>query len=330
MADAKLDSNSRPTILGLSNADGVTPVVPYVDPTTHRLLVDSSGGSGSAGTEYTEGDTDTTITGPAIMWEDTSNTLRAVSAAKPLPVDVISSALSSGAATSSKQDTIIGHVDGIETLLTTIDGRVDGVEGLLTTIDGHVDQIEGYIDGIETDTAAIAASASVLDDWDEFDRAKVNPIAGQAGVQGGSGVVTALTQRVVLATDVALPAGTAAIGKVVPEGSASGTGLSVSKTDALVATATSVKAGSGRVYGYHIYNPNSAIAYVHFYNIASGSVTVGSSIRTITLAVPPLSLIDGLFAIPVTFSTEITVAATTTITGSTAPSTGLLTDVFYI
>src|SRR5580765_2752825 len=53
--------------------------------------------------------------------------------------------------------------------------------------------------------AAAAASLSVLDDWDETDRAKVNPIAGQAGVQGASGVVTALTQRVVLATDVALP-----------------------------------------------------------------------------------------------------------------------------
>jgi hypothetical protein len=62
--------------------------------------------------------------------------------------------------------------------------------------------------------AAIAASASILDDWDETDRAKVNPIAGQAGVQGGSGVVNALTQRVVLATDVALPAGTNNIGDV--------------------------------------------------------------------------------------------------------------------
>lgn len=62
--------------------------------------------------------------------------------------------------------------------------------------------------------AAAAASLSVLDDWDESDRAKVNPIVGQAGVQGASGVVTALTQRVVLATDVALPAGTNNIGDV--------------------------------------------------------------------------------------------------------------------
>lgn len=54
--------------------------------------------------------------------------------------------------------------------------------------------------------AAIAASASVLDDWDETDRAKVNPIVGQAGVQGGAGAVSANTQRVVIATDqTALP-----------------------------------------------------------------------------------------------------------------------------
>lgn len=63
--------------------------------------------------------------------------------------------------------------------------------------------------------AAAAASLSVIDDWDESDRAKVNPIVGQAGVQGGSGTVSALTQRVVLATDVALPAGTNVIGHMI-------------------------------------------------------------------------------------------------------------------
>lgn len=44
-------------------------------------------------------------------------------------------------------------------------------------------------------------SLAVMDDWDESDRAKVNPIAGQAGIQGGAGAVTALTVRVALATD---------------------------------------------------------------------------------------------------------------------------------
>lgn len=45
-----------------------------------------------AATEYAEGTTDATISGPAIMWEDTSDTLRAVSVAKPLPVTHIPSA----------------------------------------------------------------------------------------------------------------------------------------------------------------------------------------------------------------------------------------------
>lgn len=45
------------------------------------------------------------------------------------------------------------------------------------------------------------ASLSVLDDWDESDRAKVNPIVGQAGVAAGSGAVGVTTQRVILATD---------------------------------------------------------------------------------------------------------------------------------
>jgi hypothetical protein len=74
--------------------------------------------------------------------------------------------------------------------------------------------IDSVLDAIAADSAAASASLAILDDWDESDRAKVNPIVGQAGVQGGSGAVSATTQRVVLATDVALPAGTNNIGDV--------------------------------------------------------------------------------------------------------------------
>lgn len=68
--------------------------------------------SGGAGTQYTEGDTDASITGTAVMWEDGAETLRAVSAAKPLPVgdaggsltvDASSLPLPTGAATSALQ-----------------------------------------------------------------------------------------------------------------------------------------------------------------------------------------------------------------------------------
>lgn len=45
------------------------------------------------------------------------------------------------------------------------------------------------------------ASLSVLDDWDETDRAKVNIVAGQAGITAGAGAVGASTPRVTLASD---------------------------------------------------------------------------------------------------------------------------------
>lgn len=48
---------------------------------------------------------------------------------------------------------------------------------------------------------AIETAVEIMDDWDESDRAKVNPIVGQAGVSAGSGAVDAATQRVILATN---------------------------------------------------------------------------------------------------------------------------------
>jgi hypothetical protein len=49
--------------------------------------------------------------------------------------------------------------------------------------------------------AATATSLTVIDDWDEGDRAKVNPIVGQTGVQGGAGASSANTQRMAIASD---------------------------------------------------------------------------------------------------------------------------------
>lgn len=47
MSEAKRDENHITTILGVSSVDGVTPVVIWADPTTHRLLVDMSGATTS-------------------------------------------------------------------------------------------------------------------------------------------------------------------------------------------------------------------------------------------------------------------------------------------
>lgn len=49
--------------------------------------------------------------------------------------------------------------------------------------------------------AGAATSLAVMDDWDETDRCKVNPIVGQAGVAAGAGAVGTTTQRMTLASD---------------------------------------------------------------------------------------------------------------------------------
>lgn len=47
MAEAKKDGNYVNSLIAVSSADGITPVVLWADPTTHRLLVDIPGGSGT-------------------------------------------------------------------------------------------------------------------------------------------------------------------------------------------------------------------------------------------------------------------------------------------
>jgi hypothetical protein len=70
----------------------------------------------------------------------------------------------------------------------------DPAVALLATIDADTSSISPNM-------AFAASSLSVLDDWDDLDRCKVNLISGQVGVQGSSGTVTANTQRITVATD---------------------------------------------------------------------------------------------------------------------------------
>jgi hypothetical protein len=104
-------------------------------------------------------------------------------------------------------------------------------------------------------------SLAILDDWDESDRAKVNLIAGQAGITAGAGAVGASTPRFTLASDdpavaalqildnaisgsemqvdivAALPAGANAIGKL-----AANSGVDIGDVDV-----TSISAGTNAI-----------------------------------------------------------------------------------
>lgn len=91
-------------------------------------------------------------------------------------------------------------------------GDVSSIAGTATNVNGGNRDAGTQTTTLADDDPAVT-SLGVIDDWDESDRAKVNLIAGQAGIAGGTGVDGASVPRVSLATDVALPAGTNTIGK---------------------------------------------------------------------------------------------------------------------
>lgn len=189
---------------------------------------------------------------------------------------------------------------------------------------------------VATNTGASTTALQIIDDWDESDRAKVNPIVGQAGVQGGSGAVTALTQRVVMATDVALPAGTNILGAAVSSGHATaGTGLSTLFDSDADNTAQALKASAGRLYFLEVSNPNAADAWVQIFDLATGSVTVGATTPKLSLFVPAGDgtldgAMDKSWEIGMHFATAITYACTTTPTGSGDPTTGLILNAGFV
>lgn len=111
---------------------------------------------------------------------------------------------------------------------------------------------------------------------------------------------------------------------VLPSAGAASGGLSPLKLNALTNSAVSVKASAGQLFVIQCGNTNSTEIYVQVFNVASGSVSVGSTVPT--LSIPIAASSTGGFAmswIGLQFSTAISVAATTTATGGSAPAIAL-------
>ena len=103
-------------------------------------------------------------------------------------------------------------------------------------------------------------------------------------------------------------------------------GLTIFSNTAVLATAVAVKASAGRLNWYNAYNPNASVTYLQIFNVASGSVTVGTTAPTISVGIPANSGWDGESLMSLNWSTAISIAATTTPTGSTAPGTGIVVN----
>lgn len=104
-------------------------------------------------------------------------------------------------------------------------------------------------------------------------------------------------------------------------------GVSSYLYDGLSTTVQTVKSSAGMVYGWLIYNPNTSVAYVQVFNTTS--VTLGTTVPLYSIPVPASQAVQVFNPVGITHGTAITIAATTTMKGSTAPTTGLAVNFFY-
>jgi hypothetical protein len=100
-------------------------------------------------------------------------------------------------------------------------------------------------------------------------------------------------------------------------------GWSVNSQTALTNTKVAVKATGGNFGGYMIYNPNASAIYIQMFDVASASVTLGTTTPTYVIPLPATAAANIEWSNGITHTTAITLAATTTPTGSTAPGTSL-------
>lgn len=107
------------------------------------------------------------------------------------------------------------------------------------------------------------------------------------------------------------------------------TGTLTYSNTALTNTAVAIKTSAAGWYGGEFYNPNATVEYIQIYNVAQGSVTVGTTAPTRTFAIPSLVTLVIHKPVPTAFGTAFTMAATTTATGGTAPATALSVAVDY-
>ena len=96
-------------------------------------------------------------------------------------------------------------------------------------------------------------------------------------------------------------------------------------------TVQAIKASAGVLRGYFLDNTaNSATTYFQFFNIASGSVSLGSSSPLFVIPVPAGLAANLAMSGGWTFSTAMSFAATTTYNGSTAPGSAVDCTIAYV
>lgn len=203
---------------------------------------------------------------------------------------------------------------------------------------------------VGTDGSAIPTSSTLIGGSDgtnlqplQVDASKNLKTVIQNASLAVTGTFWQATQPVSLATNTpTLQAGSSIVGKVGIDQTTPGTtnavqtvagttgGYSKIKYAAQTTTVQTVKGTVGTLAGYMIYNPNSSVAYVQLFDVATAtSVTLGTTVPDVILPIPATSGANILSDTGIAFANGIKLACTTTATGLTAPSTGLDMSIFF-
>lgn len=247
------------------------------------------------------------------------------------PVSAASLPLPSGAATSAKQDTIIGYVDGIETLLTTIAGAVAGTEFQVDVLTMPTVTVTATNLDIR-DLSSVSDSVSVHGDvgiLDQFDLTSSNPIAtaivdgnGDQITSFGGGVQytegdtdSSITGTAVMWEDAGNTLAAVSVAKPLPTQLSDGTRtVSVRDTGGSDSLNVAIVDASGNqitTFGGQAYTEDAASA-------GGESLTLAGVVRQDTLASSTSA--DGDYAYMKTNSAGAlwTVSPSTTVAGATA------------
>lgn len=248
----------------------------------------------------------------------------------------------------------------------TVTGSVAVTNAGITTIAGAVAGTEMQVDVLTMPTVAVTGTfyqatqpVSLATNTPTLQAGSTTTVTQATGTNlhtvVDSGTITAVT-----AITNALPAGTNAIGKLsansgVDIGDVDVTSISAGTNligdvdiqprttggwsvgnftsgdtfTALTATAQVIKGSAGKFGGYYIYNPNATATYVILYDIAAASVTVGTSTPKLVFCIPATAGANLELLAGIPFGTAMSITATTTGGGNTAPSTALEAMIFY-
>lgn len=307
----------------------------------------------SAGALVVDGSASTQPISGTVTANAGTGTFAISAAALPLP---------SGASTLAKQPAL-GTAGTASADVITIQGiasmtavKVDG-SGVTQPVSGTVavsnfpatQPVSGTIAATQSGTWTVQpGNTANTTAWKVDGSAVTQPVSGTVAANATLSAETTKvigTVNISASQTVGLVAGSAVIGHVIVDTAPStavtnaGTfavqqtpktsgGLGLPFSASVNATKAQVKATAGNVYGWNIVNNTAALAYCQVFNLASASVTVGTTVPDYVIAIPGNSTTGAgnsvALDLGISHSTGITVACTTTRGGLTGAACDVL------